>query len=203
MDPIDVNPLGLPSNSKSLKEKPKMEPIGVNVKIKKKPWYKRIGDTFIAEDPDSVGAFIMRDIVIPTIRDTVYDIITGGLQMAMYGSTKAQRNRRSSSSSSGSYIKYGDYSNNTVRDRTISTPDKICLDDVTFDTSGEAFAVRDSLLERLKYYGIVTVQDLYDVLNISPPRTAMYWGWTDLTKAEVSRIHGAWLLELPRPKPLR
>ena len=207
MDQINfINPLDLPSNSKTSKpaEKPKLEPIVTTVQTKKKPWYKRAADTFIAEDADSIGSFIVRDIVVPTIRDTIYDIITGGLSMAMYGSTKARSGRKSGTPNGGSYISYGSYSSSTsTNQRPQVRPDRISVDDLIFGMADEAHQVIDAMCDRLEIYGTVTVQDLYDLIGISAPRTAMYSGWTDLSQARVRKIREGWLVELPKAQPLR
>ena len=208
MEPNELNPLGLPPNSKNSRptEKPKLEPIVTTVQTKKKPWYKRAADTFIAEDADSIGAFIVRDIVVPTIRDTIYDIITGGLSMAMYGSTKARSGRKATTTSlnGGSYISYGSYSsNNQTKAQPMRQPDRINVDDLIFGMADEAHQVIDALCDRLERYGSVTVQDLYDLIGVSAPRTAMYWGWTDLSEARVRKIRDGWLIELPRVMPLK
>ena len=207
MEPNELNPLGLPSNSKhrAVQEKPKLEPIATTVQTKKKPWYKRAADTFMAEDANSIGSFIVRDIVVPTIRDTIYDIITGGLSMAMYGSTKARSKNRPQNSLGGSYVSYGSYSNSTNSPKASPArqPDRINVDDLIFGMADEAHQVIDALCDRLERYGTVTVQDLYDLIGISAPRTAMYWGWNDLSEAHVRKIRDGWLIELPRPIPLK
>lgn len=206
MEPIEMNPLGLPPNSKNrqaAQEKPKLETIATTVTTKKKPWYKRASDTLLAEDANSVGAFIVRDIIIPTIKDTIYDVITGGLQMAMYGSTKA-RTRKTSTPNGGSYISYGNYSTggNTPR-REVRSENRINVEDVIFGMADEAHQVLDALCDRLERYGSVTVQDLYDLIGVSAPRTAMYWGWTDLSGARVQKVREGWLVDLPRIVPLK
>lgn len=209
MEPNDLNPLGLPSNSKNRQnqpmEKPKLQPIATTVQTKKKAWYKRAADTFMAEDANSIGSFIVRDIIVPTIRDTIYDIITGGLSMAMYGSTKA-RSSKKPSGSNGSYISYGSYSSGSTQSQRPSSQrqaDRINVDDLIFGMADEAHQVIDALCDRLERYGTVTVQDLYDLIGISAPRTAMYWGWQDLSEARVRKIRDGWLIELPRPQALK
>ncbi len=207
MEPIEMNPLGMPSNSRNraAQEKPKLEAIATTVTPKKKPWYKRAGDTLLAEDANSVGAFVMRDIIIPTIKDTIYDIITGGLQMAMYGSTKA-RSRKSNSISTpngGSYVSYGGYFNGSKEKAQPRPDNRINIDDLIFGMADEAHQVLDALADRGDAYGCVTVQDLYDLIGVSAPRTAMYWGWNDLSNASVRKVREGWLLDLPRPVPLK
>lgn len=207
MEPNELNPLGLPPNSRNARmqqEKPKLEPIATTVQTKKKPWYKRAADTFMAEDANSIGSFIIRDIVVPTIRDTIYDIITGGLSMAMYGSTKARSKNRPSGVGGGSYVSYGSYSTQQQQKaQPMRQADRINVDDLIFGMADEAHQVIDALCDRLERYGTVTVQDLYDLIGISAPRTAMYWGWNDLSEARVRKIRDGWLIELPRPQALK
>lgn len=208
MEPIDVNPLGLPPNSKNLKEKPKLEALNIQTRTKKKPWYKRAADTFIVEDTKSIKSFIIHDVIIPTLKDTFYEVVMGSLGMALYQDTKARGGRRRSSLSSSdrTYISYGDISTNgrsRERDRSRVLINRIDIDDLIVDTANEAHLIIDALCDRIEMYEEATVQDLYDLRGVSAPRTAMYQGWKDLSTARVHKVPEGWLVELPKPIPLK
>ena len=58
------------------------------------------------------------------------------------------------------------------------------------------------ILDRVQKYDFATVADLYDMLGETGEYTDNRWGWTDLSKADVIRVHQGYLLDLPRPEPI-
>lgn len=213
MDDHDLNPLKYPPNSKSQKtesEKPRLERIvSSEVKTQKKSIFKRFGSAIISESPDSIGGYIVKEVVVPYIKDIIFDTIMNATSMAMYGSPRNGRRSggRVVSRNSDGYIQYGSYSSSGSSDRQQRVVEdkwngRVNVDNIIFGMSSEAHEVLDALSERLEHYGSVTVQDLYDLIGVTTPKTAMYWGWTDISEACVRQTNEGWLLDLPKIKPL-
>lgn len=213
MDDHDLNPLKYPPNSKSQKtesEKPRLERIvSSEVKTQKKSIFKRFGSAIISESPDSIGGYIVKEVVVPYIKDIIFDTIMNATSMAMYGSPRNGRRSggRVVSRNSDGYIQYGSYSSSGSSDRQQRVVEdkwngRVNVDNIIFGMSAEAHEVLDALSERLEHYGSVTVQDLYDLIGVTTPKTAMYWGWTDISEACVRQTNEGWLLDLPKIKPL-
>lgn len=214
MEPIEMNPiqLNLPSNSKNSKAQPPQQAPTkpkYNVVVKT-PFYRKVTNALFPEDPTSVRSFIVRDIIVPSLKNTLYTVFTDGLAMYMFGSTKAGARRPSGTEVSTSRTRYGAYFGGGNNDRQASAVDynKMNYRDFYFNSSADAHAALDELTERLKYYITeydgrpVTVADWYDILEKTPPRTAEYWGWYDLSDAMVIPDHGRWYVELPRHKDI-
>ena len=52
-------------------------------------------------------------------------------------------------------------------------------------------------------YGFVTVADLFDMADRTPPYTANSYGWTNIQSAEVVRLTGGgYIIRLPRAVPI-
>lgn len=216
MDERDLNPLSAQLPDASLVkapekkiEEPRVKPVtSQTTALKKKPWYKRAGESIFFEDTSTIGGYIMRDVVIPAIRDTIYDMVTGGLSMALYSTPKATKaNRRNAS---GSIINYGGYySNDKTKPRNDTRVDKyrtqfdiynILLEDDP-DSGKRAdqvgYAAMEEIQECVDRYGFVTVQDLAVALNIGNiPSTMAVWGWKDVSTARVELDRGNWYFRM-------
>ena len=118
----------LPSNSKTVKagkdkpprkERTKRVDAVVesgSVKQKKKSFGKKIQEDFLGDDTRSVGSYIFMDVLIPALKDLIYDMITGSAEMSLFG-TSGGRRRSSKSSSKGRTSYEGYYQKEGPRDR--------------------------------------------------------------------------------------
>ena len=145
---------------------------------------------FTAEDARNVKSYLIYDILIPKIRETVDKMITEGSHMIFLGSPDAK-----SADTSRSYTKYyrGSESGRSAYDRSaydIRTP--------KFYTEIEANDVLDQLEDILDRYGLVRVGDLYDLMGWKFNHTDNNYGWRDLRTARIVRERDQYILKLPR-----
>lgn len=192
-----------PNNSYKYKEKMKeqaeKQPIAkvASGKIKKKSEARKLADVFIAEDIHSVKSYIITDVVIPAIANAIEDVVVKGIRMILRGETEPHAKKRS-----GEFVDYRRMSDRDRRDdrrepkaRTRSFD----LDDISFETRGEAEMVLDRMEAIIEEYGRVSIVDLYDIADLgTPPYTADKYGWTSLRYAEVVRRSGEYYIKLPR-----
>ena len=75
---------------------------------KKKSEMSKIAGSVIAEDAANVGNYIMQDVLIPSLKKAISDIVTNGIDMLLYGETGVTKRRESGSSSRVSYRSYYD-----------------------------------------------------------------------------------------------
>lgn len=211
MDEHELNPLKYPPNSKTQKsntEKPKLEKIvSSEVKMQKKSIFKRLSGSIFTETPDTIGGYIVKEVLVPYAKDVIYDTIVNTVSMALYSNPRAggRRSGRASTNRDG-YIQYGSFSssNSSSQQKAVERPrgERINVDNVIFGMSAEAHEVLDAMCDRLEHYGTVTVLDLCDLIGVTSSPNAMYYGWTDISEARVRQINEGWLLDLPRPKAL-
>ena len=62
--------------------------IAGGAKLKKKNEFQKLRDVFISEDIGNVKSYILKDVLVPRIRDAIADIIKNTTDMVFYGSTR-------------------------------------------------------------------------------------------------------------------
>lgn len=198
-----------PSNSKTVKKEEKEtkkveKVITGNVKLKKKSLGKKFMETFVGEDIDNIGQYIVYDVLVPAAKDAISDMIEGGISMLFYnGDKRGSRTRRSGSKSFVSYDKcsYGTKDRDRDRDRrefSSKSRARFNFDDISLETRGEAEEVLSHLVDLTIDYDQATVADLYDLVGITGNFTDNKYGWTDLRSASVSRTRDGYVLNLPK-----
>ena len=163
---------------------------------------KGTSKSHIAEDLRVVGAYLFTEKAIPTAKKLLYEIISNGADMLIFGDS-APRERRNGTSN---YVSYRDYSNR--RDDRPSgglarTRDNYRYDDIILESRAEADEVLERMCELIDMYGMVSVADLYELVGISGNYTDNNYGWTSLRTAEPVRHRDGWLLKLPKAGPLK
>lgn len=169
----------------------------------KKNEVRKFADIFISEDISSVKNYIFMDVLVPAIKKAIYDIVTNGVDMFLYGGTGKGR----TSSTSGSKVSYRSYydqkSNSGYRgSENVKRNNGFEYDDIIFDNRGEAEAVKQQMQATIGRYGFVTVADLYDMVDQPAPYTSQKYGWIDVSNAEATRVRDGYMLKLPRAVPI-
>lgn len=178
------------SNSKRSK---KEKVISGKVKPKKKSGLEKFLEIFIAEDADSVASYLLTDVLVPAFKKTVSEIVSNGIDMLLYGETKASKR-----ASSASHISYGNYYERDER-REIKPTRRYGYDDIVLDDRADAQEVLSRMDELIDCYGIVSVADLYDLVGMDCGNyTDNRYGWKDLRNAQVVRVRDGYLLKLPK-----
>lgn len=164
---------------------------------------KKLGDILLNGDVQDVKSYLIEDVLIPSIKETIFELANKGLDMLLFGSTS-----RASSKQNQTYISYNNYSNQSshrsVSERSRSRRDEPRTDDeeLIFRDRGPAEMVLEKMFAIFEEYHIVTKADLNDMLNKTGNFTDNNWGLTDMTGACVERVRGGYLLKLPRWKHL-
>lgn len=207
-----------PSNSKMNKpatapaDAPKPTPpiITGNVVQRKPSIGKRLKETFIGGDAQSVVGYVCYDILIPAIKDTVVDALTMGIERAIFGDARGgspSRRARGASSGATGHVNYGNFSKQGDRyssgGRQISQSARATMNfnEIILDTRTEAESVIEHLAILIDQYQVAKVADLYDILKVTNnDYTTQKWGWDSMVGASVDRVRGGgYLLNLPRP----
>lgn len=185
--------------------------------LEKKPAIKRIPGKVVAKTPgffervlgahkDEIGEYVIWDILIPSIKSTISDIISNGIEMILYGEPRrGGRDRdRDRVGSRISYTKYYDRGEREHdRDRRQTRPIKrYDVDDVVLDTRQDCEDVISQLVDLISQYGVVTVANLYDIVGFPDEYPDNKYGWTNLSGAGYRHVREGYILELPRPVAL-
>ena len=171
-----------------------------NVKEKKKSLFSKFSDTFLTEDLDNVKEYVTKEIVIPSIKNLIFDSFTNTLQMMIFGSISRDPRSRGgngyrdySSISKSSPSNYRAVTNDNNRDR-------FDFRDLVFTSNRDAEEVLYTLYEYIHEYGHATVADYYNAIpGVSSVYTDKDWGWTDLSDVRIRPVRDGFILTLPRP----
>ena len=161
---------------------------------------RKLTDIFISEDAANVKNYIIMDVIVPSIKKAVYDLIVGTLDMSLYGG-RGNGGKRPTADK----ISYRDYSSASRRDErsygTTRTSSGYSYDDIYVETRGEAESIRmDEIMEE---YEQVRVADLYDLVGISGDYTDNKYGWTNIRNARGVRTSDGYKIEMPRATALK
>lgn len=164
------------------------------VKKAKKSGFRRFIGLFVSEDIDNLPMYILKNVILPNLKRTFLD----SAEIALNGDTGK---RRTSGSSIVSEYRGG----NTSQSRTRYDVQNLYeIDDIILDTYGDCEAVLDEMSAAIEQFGLVSVNDLYDMLGIQSTRnTDCKYGWTSIRTAKIVPVRGgAFMLKLPRVVPL-
>lgn len=193
------------SNSHSLRdekdngipEKRREPVVSGSATVQKKTGFSKFANSIIAEDMRSVGLWIVSDVIVPSVKKVIYDVITNGADMMLYGRASGPR-----SSSTISKVSYGSYYQKPYGSEPLragSNGGAFNYDNIVFDNRGDAEAVLTGLEDLLDQFEVVTVSDLYELADVaSPSYTANQYGWTSLKGASVIRCRDGYLIKLPK-----
>lgn len=163
------------------------------VKKKKKSEVSKFKDVFISEDANSVKNYIFMDVLVPSIKKALSDIVKDGIDMILYG------DKRSGNRSNSSRVSYRDYSSGSGRrENNRSTRTNYDFADLVYDTRSEAESVLASMDEIMDTYNVVTVADMYDLSGVTCNYTDNKYGWRNISNAQVIHGRDGYIIKMPR-----
>lgn len=166
-----------------------------DVKQRKKTGLSKAANTFLPGDVDSVKSYILMDVLVPSIKRAISDIVCNGINMLLGEPNRSKNN------SVGAKVSYRQYYQDRDDRRDYARPRsqaQYSYDDIIFDDRGDAEAVLERMEELLERFDVVSVADLFDMAGISCNYTDNKYGWTDLRSAHVERVRDGYIINLPR-----
>lgn len=172
---------------------------------------RRMSEIFLGGDARTVGGSVLWDFVIPEAKGMLVDAAFRGIEGIVLGETSG-RTRRRRGGGGGSFTAYGSHSSS---ERKMSERDRReivgrgarrshSIDDIFLESRHEGDEVLDALYMLLEKYEIVTVADLYRLLNEDATPVDARWGWASLEGSDVRRARGGgYQLVLPSPDHIR
>lgn len=180
------------------REKRKVEKVVSGpVKQRRKNELQKVADVFISEDISNIKQYILMDVLIPSIKRAVSEIVTNGVNMLLYG--ESGRTEKKSNASKISYRSYYNSSESGPSPRRGSVYD---YDEYVITNRGEAEDVLSTLEDMVERYGTASVADFYELLGVSCNFTDYKYGWSDLRNARVTNVRDGYVIKFPRAMPL-
>lgn len=200
MDEFEVKPNSHAYRTKqkeTAEERKKVEKVvSGSVKTKKKSGVGKVAGLFISDDVKDVKEYAVKDVLVPTIKKVIVDLVSDGINIIVNGKGAARRD------SKVGYRSYSSYSRDDRR-AVSSVSSRFDYDDLVFTSRGDAEIVCDQLDEMIDRYGFATVADFYDAAGKSAPYTAQKYGWTSIRNADIIRLRdGDYIIKLPKAMPL-
>jgi hypothetical protein len=203
-----------PANSKTApsaaEPREKLQPVTTAEPVRRKRGLGRqFKETFFSGDARSASQYMIEEIVVPAIRDTMFDAIQGGIERLVYGESTRKRPGSTNGYSNLGHVAYNRMSGSTPaktsapRMLSRSSRARHDFDELIIPSRQEAEEVIDQMFAVLSRYGSVSVADLYELTGVQSSHTDMKWGWTELRGAKAVRLRqGGFLLDLPEPEAL-
>jgi hypothetical protein len=172
---------------------------------------QKFKETFMPGDARSVSEHVVQSVILPGIRDLLFNTLSDGIERMFFGDTHRTRRPPTSPTSYGR-VDYQPTPYNRMSGAATSaqTPQRMLsrgararhnFDDLIIPSRQEAEEVLDRMYDMLSKYGRVEVSVLYELTGIQSSHTDMKWGWTDLRGAKAVRLrNGGFLLDLPEPE---
>lgn len=208
IEPTRPSEVSLPGNTDKAKEGASPEKkVIAKAKVQKKSAIKEALRTFFVQDLPEIAEHLVIDVAIPAAKNAITDMVTQGIQQLLYGEVDPRRRPASgyTSYSSSSRNNRGNayYSPRETDRREPRKPKPTNVEDLVFDTRGDAVDVIEYVAEQIEEYGQVSVADLMSSVGIQPRYTDERWGWTTTDAFEIRQIREGWLVSADRPEPLK
>lgn len=187
-------------------KKVKKADIKGKVRRKSSPW-KRFTRELFVDDRDTIKEYVAKDVIMPTIRNLIFDSVVGSLEMVLYGFVSGgrrpgsrTRGGRNENISYASYYKSNGHSRSA--DRIVDSGNVSRYQDITFETRADAETVLADLCDLCEEFGQATVGDLLDLCEMTGEFTDQYRGWRRLNTATVMHTRDGYVLKLPKEEVL-
>lgn len=188
---------------------PKVEQITSAAGVqRKKSVSRRIAENFTGADASSVGQHVLFDVILPRVKDLIFDVGESALRRALFGD--GAKGIASRGSSVRGYTPY-----NTIA--TSATPKVMPQNnkpmvwasdefgEIIVPSRGEAAEVMDKMGNLIETYGMASVSDLKAAVGLTGSFTDEKFGWITMGGTDVRRVGGnqpGYLLIFPRAEEL-
>lgn len=203
-----------PSNSNRPKKEVREEPpdqklakvIEGDVIRRKKSLGKRFREMIVGDESTSVSEYLLLEVIIPNIKDMIFDVATMGVERKLYGEVRSPSRRRGGNAGGLGHVRYDRMSLSGRREErpqlSRQARARHDFDEFVIPSRPEAVIILDSMYDLLDRYEQVTVSNLYELMGESSNFTDERYGWTDLRGSSIRRVRDGYLLDLPRTEVL-
>lgn len=177
---------------------------GTGKKVQKSGLQK-IKGSFLSEDMSKVKSFVLTDVILPTLKKGLSDVITKGLDMILYGGDGGGARGGGASSSYGyNQVPYRDYSRDYSQsygrdyNKPVTSLQPI-FDGVELLSRVDANKLLRQMDVHIRKYGSISAHELYTMVGIPAAYPDYSYGWGTIVGASISPCPGGFRVNLPRP----
>lgn len=170
--------------------------------VKDRTIQQKARDAFLGDDVKSVGDFLVWDVVVPAVKNTISDMVTTGVNRLLFGENRTPLSTARTDHTSYSRV-YRDRGDSSSRNRGFVKPvGQYDFSRIVIQSRTEAEEVLNNLDRTIEEYDFAAVSDFYDYVGVSKEYTDDRWGWRDLRGASIMRVAEGYVINLPRPESL-
>lgn len=173
-----------------------------------KPARKTIPDmlknTFIKKDIQDVFDYVVNDVAIPALKDTLVNMVTNGANLLFKGETASYSGSSNRNGAVGnSKVDYGrpyrqsQYGYSIQEDRY---PTSMRYVDVVVDRREVAEDILRAIAQDTIDYGMVPVRELYEMVGMRWTSEDNDYGWSDVSTARIVSSRDGWRIMMPTPE---
>ena len=172
---------------------------------------KHLLRSLVEEDGRAAAEYIMNDIVIPSAKSLLHDIMDRGSARLLWGDGGYSNGRYNSYSSNNR--PYNDYASRSIRpisdaranqyNRSRRNQTSVFVDDIYLDSLHDLEEFDSRLHYLLDNQGFVRVSDYYKAANLESNYIDARFGWYDLRTMTKIKEGDMWLVSMPIPEEIQ
>lgn len=172
------------------------------------PFWRRAYDAIFAESIEDVKKSVVKDIVIPRIRDFFFDLVTGSVERSIYGSTSSYSRSYGGNRSAPVRPYKASYEPYYNRSTSVSEVNDELYEPIILDTRAKAEKVYYIMVDQIVKHRRATINDLNSCVvdkegnSRIGKSTDPNWGWTYLPERPVIRPLARDMYQLIMPEPI-
>lgn len=186
--------------------------VSVKPKKAKKGLFKRLVTGVVGpEGLPGIGQYVNEEIVVPAVKNILFDAITSGISMVLYGEKGGKTTRGggrpynsyySGSKTTYNTTNYSRYSPSNHREESVDNrvrPARYGVEDYVIEDRFEASNVLVALTEYAEMYNRVAVADYYEMINVESDYTDNNYGWTydSISRASIMPVRNGYIIKFP------
>lgn len=163
------------------------------VKKKKPSKISRFASLLVADDVENVKDYVIKDVLIPGIKDVTSDVLKSAVDQLLFGGTRSNKT---------GYTSYNTYKGTKSKDyitKQESRQRSAGFAEVYLESRNDALKVIDELQSIVIEYGETSVSDYNSAVGIAGKYTDYNFGWSDLSYLEPIRRREGWIIGLMKP----
>ncbi|HAQ03026.1 TPA: hypothetical protein DCQ22_04000 [Candidatus Nomurabacteria bacterium] len=177
---------------------------------KRKSIGNTITQTLFGNDARAVVRYILQDVLIPAAKSTIQEMVSGGIEMLLFGESGG-RNRSLSRDRNRSYVSYNNFSKSRSinSDRFSSRSEQPVhslrqskYENIVLEDRGEAEDVIENLCDLIDQYGVATLSDFFELVDVDSDFSDNKYGWTNLSQARVNHVREGYVIAFPKARPV-
>ena len=203
-----------PGNSHSAKSKPQKNPDDKNIERvittpvmqRKKTFGQKFKDAFIGGEFRSASTYILAEVLLPALRNTIVDATSKGIERMIYGDVTPRS--------------HNNYGNNRPRIsydsplHPMSPQHRAYLphqpgpgkrqqfNDIVLTSRAEAELIIERMGDIIENYEYASISDLKHLIGERSNYVDKTWGWSSINFVDIRQIREGWLISFPSAEPI-